>query len=127
MIGKGPNMKKKTKTTTKKTTKASASKPKKTTRSRTHMANPLSAAPQFKYNDFSEEKLFAGLEDAQSLSQITKALQGVEPWLFSLIQDMPKGVFKDAKEDAQFTADLNNVLHGLKNLSSLVHKNFLDK
>lgn len=125
-------MKKKSNVTKKSSSNKKAittSKPKETVKARNHKASQkaCNTTPHFMYNSFSEDKLLSSLKNSQNLSEITKALQGVEPWLFSLIQDMPKGMFKDTKKDAQFSADLNNILHSLKKLSSLVHKNFMDK
>lgn len=121
-------MKKKAPKTTKKSSKKSTEVTTKAKKARPsvvaqpmnwdHLHNTLS----FMYNNLTSGDLLADPNDQKSLSKITEALNEAEPLLFSLIQDMPKEIFNNPKEDAQFSNDLNNILHGLKHLSSMVNK-----
>lgn len=64
---------------------------------------------------------FGNINDSKQMAKMIAALSGTLDSLH--IEDLTAGLFPNPKEDAMFAKNLSSVLHGLKNLSTLVQDN----
>ncbi|AAD18948.1 hypothetical protein CpB0839 [Chlamydia pneumoniae TW-183] len=72
------------------------------------------------YKELPLAQTFASLTDKNQINSIIAALSGTLESLH--LEELTQGLFPSAQEDANFAKELSSVVHGLKNLTTVVNK-----
>ncbi|WP_100934310.1 hypothetical protein [Candidatus Chlamydia corallus] len=72
------------------------------------------------YKELPLVQTFAHLTDKNQINSIIAALSGTLESLH--LEELTQGLFPSPKEDANFAKELSSVVHGLKNLTTVVNK-----
>ncbi|EPP34701.1 hypothetical protein CP10139811_0675 [Chlamydia ibidis] len=77
------------------------------------------------YKDLPLAETFGGINNEKQLTQMIAALSGTLDAF--PIETLTRGLFSNPQEDEKFSKDLSSILHGLKNLTSVVNKHVSDR